>query len=530
MMDRGGGASLSIYLLLLRLASWLAPGNQRAEWLAEWKAELWHVGRSHGTGMSGDFRGGERVTAFCLGAFQDALWLRRNGSAPKAGRVMMAFGSERMRPGSSTRCGGLLALCAAASLLLSVSLPATRRFFSPEPYQTDTRLVTILRSGSEGSQIPTVRLADYLSWRTNAGYLFTGLAFYQPAIGQIGKIGKTGRVSGPTTALPIARASGNLFDLLHQSLPALPASSNLAPDPAGGARLVLSRKTWRTIFGGDPGIVGRVVEVSGEQARIVGVLPADFWRLPGQADAWLLEDSRTLRQLPDSSPGFVLGRVRSRGSPSPAHGWTYLTVSRESGATDRFACIWISQQTRQPLSLALFALFLASLALPATTPLPLGEYPAGRYPLARAVRARRWIFLALKLALIAPIVSFASVDLAYGLIALRWPDSIYLQLASSFLGFLFAFRWALRDQRRRCPVCLHLLSNPAQVGQASRNFLAWHGAELICAGGHGLLHIPEMPTSWFSTQRWLYLDPSWRGLFTDRRAGLAKNGAAPAGC
>jgi len=26
----------------------------------------------------------------------------------------------------------------------------------------------------------------------------------------------------------------------------------------------------------------------------------------------------------------------------------------------------------------------------------------------------------------------------------------------------------------------------------------------------GLLHIPEMPTSWFRTQRWLYLDPSWK--------------------
>ena len=32
---------------------------------------------------------------------------------------------------------------------------------------------------------------------------------------------------------------------------------------------------------------------------------------------------------------------------------------------------------------------------------------------------------------------------------------------------------------------------------------------------HGLLHIPEIPTSWFSTQRWLYLDPSWSSLFTD---------------
>ncbi len=524
MTHRARVPSFSFYLLLLRLAAWLAPGEARAEWLAEWKAELWHVGRSHGTGMAGAFRGGRRVTAFCLGAFPDALWLRRNGSGR---RRMAAWGLDRMRSGSARRCGALLALGAAASLLLGFRLPATRRFFLPEPYQTDSLLVTIQRGGSEETPRPTVRLGDYLSWRTDAGRLFTGLAFYQPAMGRI----RT--ATGRSASLPIARASGNLFDLLHHPVPAIPAypaDDHRASDPPGGARVVLSRKVWRDLFDGDPGIIGRVADVSGERARVAGVLPEDFWRLPGQADAWLLEDSRTLRQLPDDSPGFVLARVRGESFPAAIDGWTYMTVSQRSGETERFACISISQQARQPLSLALFALFLAGLALPATTALALGEYPVGRYPLARAVRARRWIFLAVKLGLVAPIVFFTSVDLAYGLCQAPWPVSIYLQLASSFLGFLFGFRWALRDQRRRCPVCLQLLTNPAQVGQDSRNFLAWHGAELICAGGHGLLHIPEMPTSWFSTQRWLYLDPSWRGLFDERRAGLAKNGAARAGC
>ena len=78
---------------------------------------------------------------------------------------------------------------------------------------------------------------------------------------------------------------------------------------------------------------------------------------------------------------------------------------------------------------------------------------------------------------------------------------------------ILAFRWILIDQRRRCPVCLRLLSEPVRVGQASMSFLGWSGTELMCARGHGLLHVPEFPTSWFSTQRWLYLDASWSGLF-----------------
>ena len=197
-----------------------------------------------------------------------------------------------------------------------------------------------------------------------------------------------------------------------------------------------------------------------------------------------------------------------------------MTVYRAYGDADRFECVSLAEQTRQPFSIYLFTLFIAFLALPATTPLPLGEYPARAERLGWSVRVRRWLFLAAKLALILPLVYCASIDLAYGNIAsglhsVGPVSSQYLQLASSFLGLLFAFRWALRDQRGRCPVCLRLLTNPARVGEASRNFLAWNGTELICAGGHGLLHIPEIPTSWFSTQRWLYLDPSWSSLFTD---------------
>jgi hypothetical protein len=94
-------------------------------------------------------------------------------------------------------------------------------------------------------------------------------------------------------------------------------------------------------------------------------------------------------------------------------------------------------------------------------------------------------------------------------------SSEYIQLVSSFSICLFGLRWALRDQRQRCPVCLGKLTHPARVGQPSRNFLAFNGTELICVGGHGLLHVPEIPTSWFSTQRWMYLDPSWEILFPE---------------
>jgi hypothetical protein len=45
------------------------------------------------------------------------------------------------------------------------------------------------------------------------------------------------------------------------------------------------------------------------------------------------------------------------------------------------------------------------------------------------------------------------------------------------------------------------MAHPVEVGHPSQTFLAWNGTELVCERGHTLLHIPEIPTSWFDTQR-----------------------------
>jgi hypothetical protein len=157
--------------------------------------------------------------------------------------------------------------------------------------------------------------------------------------------------------------------------------------------------------------------------------------------------------------------------------------------------------------------FLAFLALPATTSLPLGEYRVNAPQRSLRSRMRRWAFLYAKILLTLPIVFFVSRDLAHLPADAHSLHGQYIQIVSSFCICLYGLRWALRDQRSRCPVCLCKLSHPARVGEASRNFLAWHGTELMCADGHGLLHVPELPTCWFATQRWVYLDASWSGLF-----------------
>jgi hypothetical protein len=121
------------------------------------------------------------------------------------------------------------------------------------------------------------------------------------------------------------------------------------------------------------------------------------------------------------------------------------------------------------------------------------------YPLASELRLRWWMFLGLKAVLVLTIVFFGALELG----------PIF-----ALIGYVTGFRWVLRDQRRRCPVCLRLLANPVRIGEASHMLLDWYGTELICVKGHGLLHVPEIQASSYSGERWQRLDPSWRELFS----------------
>jgi hypothetical protein len=149
-------------------------------------------------------------------------------------------------------------------------------------------------------------------------------------------------------------------------------------------------------------------------------------------------------------------------------------------------------------------LFVSCLLLPGT--LWVWRSPVNREALPWPSRVRRGIFLALKIALLQPMV-------LSGFIA-----QIVMGPVGGFVGLGFnaavilALRWVITDQQRRCPVCLRMLTAPVRIGTPSRTFLEWYGAESTCSRGHGLLHVSEISSS-YSRPQWLGLDDSWSGLF-----------------
>ena len=482
------------YLCLLRTASMLVPRRQRAEWWREWRSELWHVRQACTPEASGSLRGEQEVAAFCLGAFQDAYCLRCD-----LGEKRVPLATTK---GSASQCMLFLTAVTVVGCGIALLLPGVRAELQSSCYRIAPGLVLIQSARSAQDSVPTITAEQFQTWKGRRQHIFDGFAFYRVVHEPVST------ASQGQTTLGIAHASLNLFELLGLSM-RFPLGGQ-APDNV--PRIVLSDRVWKTDFRGDPDIVGRRVTVGSLQAKVAGVAAPGSWRLPGKVDAWLLGPNV---EMDSGGAGFVVAHLMSSEASNLWNEKGHLKAPTPDGSLDDFLCVSLAERTQGPSDIFLFAVFLACLALPATTSLPLGEYRQSSHKLSWSTRLRRWSFLGSKLALLLPIVYFVSLDLAYLRTTFDPPTSQYIQLVSSFSICLFGLRWVLRDQRQRCPVCLGKLSHPAKVGQPSRTFLAWNGTELICIGGHGLLHVPEMPTSWFSTQRWLYLDPSWEILFAE---------------
>ena len=247
---------------------------------------------------------------------------------------------------------------------------------------------------------------------------------------------------------------------------------------------------------------------------------------PADRTEWFAEWKAELHYVDRDATAFCLGSFRDaiwlrRNNPRPA--------ARRFGVDSPLRCVlllvglatlflllampsrklWLpswSPQGREQFALGVFWMSLESLLVLLTLNSPgLGEYPLNRCAPSLIIRLRRWVFLAFKIALVALMFCLASVAL----------EPVFPAAPSIlFLCLILGLRWALGDQRRRCPVCLHLLSNPVEIGSPAQTVLGWYGTELICTRGHGSLYVPGMPTSWCGTQRWRYFDPSWRSLLS----------------
>ncbi|HEV2491620.1 MAG TPA: ABC transporter permease [Terriglobia bacterium] len=93
---------------------------------------------------------------------------------------------------------------------------------------------------------------------------------------------------------------------------------------------VLAYHTWRRLFGGDPAIVGKSIQLNHVDYRVVGIMGSDFeW--PRRADLWVplgLAPSELSRDNYYNECCFVVARARPEISPDQAEAFVQVLTQR----------------------------------------------------------------------------------------------------------------------------------------------------------------------------------------------------------
>jgi putative ABC transport system permease protein len=221
-------------------------------------------------------------------AFRLAAFRVRGGGPPVGGRAkagrsgsraaVSAWRVMRRSPGYVLLVVTILTLALAANAVMFSVMQGT--LLRPLPWSAEDRLVRLatVRDGqpyfSGTFAYPDVEDLQ----RSNE--TFDGIVAY--LAGEVTLLGGT-----VPERIVTGRVSGNFFDVLVVA-PAVGRFFSAEENELGHAPVVvLSHALWRSRYGGDPGVVGRILELDGDPFEIVGVAPADFEDPLGDPGLWI---------------------------------------------------------------------------------------------------------------------------------------------------------------------------------------------------------------------------------------------------
>lgn len=181
-------------------------------------------------------------------------------------RQDLGYGARRVRRSPGFAAVVVLTLALGMGATTTIVAVVNAVVVKPLPFTRPERLVYVQETTPEENWF-SVSEPNYLEWRTGAATL-SGVGAITPRTGTI-------QSGGEVRPVTVAWASASLIPTLGVS-PLLGRAFTEDEDGPGSpaAVTVLTYHAWKTLFHGDPDVVGRDVVLNGSAHTVVGVLPA----------------------------------------------------------------------------------------------------------------------------------------------------------------------------------------------------------------------------------------------------------------
>jgi hypothetical protein len=493
---------------MIGLAAYLVPSGMRADWKREWRAEIWHQWQFLFYAQEWNREEALRLLRTSGRAFSDAVSLYR--SHPERDRRRLEWVRSPWTTLGVLFSGLLLVAC------LTSGFSATRLLATGASKQEAQQVFLWMHSllGARDKGLPSDVVP---AWAKDSKLLQAVAPFdldrrrvNSPALGGLNPL--------------VVDTEPSIFSVL-QMRPFLGKFPKMDVPTATGKPLpdahwlVIDYRTWQAAVKSGRHVIGSRMRVGSEWLPVAAVLPKQFYFLSRHPLVLLVHRSMNSNRV----------MVAARAKPNITKAQLYrelIKIAEESSyvfLAGQLRIEYVSQAIWAPVQFFGVAVLAAILMAVLMCKVRFRNVRRAWTPAHKAATLRRMGYFLAK-----TILAFALVLLA----GLEWsrPESSIL-LASKdaanglFLVWFFvagtmgALFWSIADQRARCKECLRLLCSPVRIGCPGCLLLNWSGTELLCSEGHGILHVPELASTWdIDSEQWITLDDSWRGLFADSKS------------
>ncbi len=245
---------------------------------------------------------------------------REETAATRRGSALFDFGGDARLAGRSlvARPGFALSAIATAAIgigsAVAIFALAESTLLRPLPFRDPSGLMSVsLRMPREAAYVDmTWSYPKFLLFRERQR-VFSALALHSAEAVVVS-------ADDGAERLPAEMASAELFSMLGAS-PIIGRTYSAAEDRIGGPSdvVVLSEGLWRTRFGARRDVVGQTLAIGGRKRTVIGVMPAGFRGLSGDAQLWLpVPGARSVATLQAEGAHNMELLARRNAGESPA--------------------------------------------------------------------------------------------------------------------------------------------------------------------------------------------------------------------